>query len=206
MFPDSVADRPEAWPVLDSTDLHRDAWVVALRSDRVHRPGHDHEVFRRLVVEHPGAVVVLALDDQERVFCLGQYRHAPGRRFIELPAGLCDVPGEDPLAVAQRELVEEAGLTAREWSHLLTSYPSPGISNELVHVYVARGLTPADRGEFAPDAEEADMTTGWVRFAELRNAVVEGRVASGSVVMAVLMYETRRRLAARESSAGALGE
>lgn len=191
--------------MLDSTDLHRDGWVVALRSDRVHAPGLEGETFARLVVEHPGAVVVLALDDQERVFCLAQYRHAPGRRFIELPAGLCDVPGEDPLEVARRELVEEAGLTARDWSHLLTSYPSPGFSDELVHVFVARGLSEADRGDFAPDAEEADMTTGWVPFSDLRNAVVEGRVASGSVVMAVLMYESSRIRGSGESSDAAPG-
>lgn len=83
-----VQDTPASWPVDSSTDLHRDAWILALRADVVRRPGADDEApFRRLVVEHPGAAVVLAIDAQDRVLCLRQYRHAAQRRLIELPAG-----------------------------------------------------------------------------------------------------------------------
>ena len=96
-------DIPESWPVVSSEDIHRDGWVVALRSDRINRPGHeDEEPFRRLVVEHPGASVVLALDEEERALVITQYRHPAKRRFVELPAGLIDYPGEDPLDVAVR--------------------------------------------------------------------------------------------------------
>jgi ADP-ribose pyrophosphatase len=187
------ADEPESWPVESSTDLHRDAWVVAFRSDQVRRPAADgEEPFRRLVLEHPGAAMVMALDDDDRVFCLRQYRHPAQRRFLEFPAGVCDEVGEDPFEVAVRELREEAALQASEWTHLLSTWSSPGISAEQMHIFVARGLTPADRGDFVLAHEEADMETLWVPFADLVAAVLEGRVADGPVVQAVLAEQVLR--------------
>jgi ADP-ribose pyrophosphatase len=185
-----LADVPESWPVVGSEDLHRDDWVVALRSDRVVAPGDpDGEPFRRLVMEHPGAAVVLAVDGpvgEERVLLVRQYRHAAQRRFVELPAGLCDAHGEDPLAVAKRELREEAQYAASEWTHLTSAYSSPGISAELIHYYLARGLTPADRGDFAMVHEEADLEVFWAPFTDLVDAVLAGRVADAPLVVAVL--------------------
>lgn len=183
-----LADAEESWPVLESTDLHRDDWVVALRADRIRRPDRpDGEPFRRLVLEHPGAVVVLALDEEERVCCLSQYRHAAQRRFVELPAGLCDEPGEEPLAVGRRELREEAGVDAGSWTTLGTTFSSPGISTERMHFFVARDLTTADRGDFDPEHEEADMDVFWVPFVDLYAAVVEGRVTDAPLALAVLL-------------------
>ncbi|WP_203335417.1 NUDIX domain-containing protein [Nocardioides limicola] len=182
-----VSDRPESWPVASRTDLHRDDWVVAFRSDMIRRPGHEQEEpFRRLVIEHPGAVAVLAIDDQERVCCLRQYRHPAQRTFIELPAGLCDSAGEDPLEVGKRELREEASLQAGRWRHLLSTYSSPGLSNEVVHLYEARDLTAADRGDFVLEHEEAEMEKVWIPFADLRAAVLAGRVQMAPVALAVL--------------------
>jgi 8-oxo-dGTP pyrophosphatase MutT (NUDIX family) len=187
------ADEPESWPVESSTDLHRDAWVVAFRSDQVRRPAADgEEPFRRLVLEHPGAAMVMALDDDDRVFCLRQYRHPAQRRFLEFPAGVCDEAGEDPFEVAVRELREEAALQASEWTHLLSTWSSPGISAEQMHIFVARDLAPADRGDFVLAHEEADMDTLWVPFADLVVAVLEGRVADGPVVQAVLAEQVLR--------------
>lgn len=187
-----LADRPESWPVVASRDLHRDAWVMALRSDSITRPGaSDEESFDRLVLEHPGAVIVLALDEQDRVFCLRQYRHPAQARLVELPAGLCDVDGEDPEQVARRELVEEAGLEAGEWTHLTSTWSSPGITAEVMHFFLARALSPADRGDFEAHHEEADMETFWVPFADLLDAVVEGRVTDGPLVLAVLLAHVR---------------
>jgi len=187
-----LADRPEEWPVVSSEDLHRDDWVMALRADRIRRPGHpDDEPFKRLVLEHPGAVVILALDEEDRVFCLWQYRHAARRRFVELPAGLCDVDGEEPLEVARRELVEEAGHEAGEWTHLASSYSSPGISAELIHYYVARRLRPADRGDFVAEHEEADMQTGWVPYDDLHAAALDGRLTDAHTALAVLLVGAR---------------
>ncbi len=190
-FSPLLTDVEESWPVASSTDLHRDDWVVALRADRIRRPGGEGPDFRRLVLEHPGAVVVLALDDEERVCCLAQYRHPAGRRFVELPAGLCDEPGEELLAVARRELLEEAGLRAGSWTHLTSAYSSPGISAEVLHYFVARDLAPADRGEFEAQHEEADMTLFWAPFADLYDAAVAGRVTDAPLVLAVLLAQAR---------------
>ena len=187
-------DVAEAWEVVESEDLYREDWVLALRADRVRRPGAppDEEPFRRWVLEHPGAAFVLAVDDDERVLCLRQYRHPARRRFLELPAGLCDEPGEAPLDVAKRELREEAELQAEEWTHLLSAYSSPGISAELLHYYLARGLTPADRGDFALVHEEADMEVLWLPVEQLRAGILDGRVSDGPAVLGILAYLTRR--------------
>ena len=189
---DFLADSVESWPVVSSSDLHRDGWVMALRSDLIQRPGQaGEEPFRRLVLEHPGAVIVLAVDEQQRVLCLRQYRHPAERRFVELPAGLCDEEGEDPVEVARRELREEAGLAAGEWIHLTSTWSSPGISAELMHFYLARDLQPADRGDFVLAHEEADMETFWADFDDLVAAVLDGRIGDGPLVQAVLVAHAR---------------
>lgn len=195
-----LRDSPEEWPVVRTEDRHRDDWVMALREDWIQRPGtDDEEPFGRLVLEHPGAVVVLAVDDEDRVLCLWQYRHPARRRFVELPAGLLDVDGEDPALTAQRELVEEAGLEAGAWTHLGTSYSSPGISSEIHHYYLARDLRQVDRGDFVAAHEEADMQTGWVPYAELRAAVLDGRLTDAHTMLAVLMAGDRGLVGAREN-------
>jgi 8-oxo-dGTP pyrophosphatase MutT (NUDIX family) len=186
-----LVDRPEQWPVASSEYLHQDDWVVALRADQVLAPGSDGETHRRLTLEHPGAVVVLALDADDRVLCLWQYRHPAGRRFVELPAGILDGADESPLAVAVRELREEAELEAEDWSHLTSLYTSPGISAEVHHLFLARGLSAADRGDFELEHEEADMDTGWVPFEDLYAAVVDGTLTDAPLVACVLLARAR---------------
>ncbi len=188
-----VADVPFAWPVLSSRDLHRDGWVVALREDIVARPGHPEETFRRLVMEHPGAAVVLAVDEEERVCCLRQYRHAGGGVLIELPAGICDHPGEDPRLTAERELQEEVELRAEHWRHLMTLNPSAGITTELHRIYLARGLSHVGRGDFELHGEEADMETVWIPVDDLIDAVLDGAVQESPLAAAVLAYDVLRR-------------
>lgn len=183
-------DRAESWPVEESADLFRDDWVMALRADWIRRPDDPGgEPFRRLVLEHPGAAIVVAMDGRNRVLCLRQYRHAAERRFVELPAGLCDVDGEDPLEVARRELREEAGLEAGEWVGLTSTYSSPGISSEIMHFYLARDLSPTGRGDFVPEHEEADMEILWIGFDELHAAVLDGRLQDAPTVLAVLLVK-----------------
>jgi 8-oxo-dGDP phosphatase len=165
---------------------------MALRSDTVSRPSHADEKFDRLVLEHPGAVIVLAVDDDDRALVLHQYRHPVGLRFVELPAGLRDDEGEDPRETAERELLEEAGLRASVWEHLITTHPSPGISTERIEIFLARGLSEAHRGGFEPTHEEADMTTAWVRVDDLVDAVLSSRVTDGPLGLAVLAYVLRR--------------
>ncbi len=190
-----IADRPESWPVVSTEDIHRDGWVVALRADQVCAPGADDagegEPFRRLVVEHPGAAIVLAVDDDGQVLCLQQYRHPAQVAFVELPAGLCDEPGEDPLEVAKRELREEVELAADEWVHLASVWASPGISAEQHHLYLARGLTPASRGDFELHAEEAAMEVFRAPFDELHAAVLDGRIADSPIALALLLARAK---------------
>jgi 8-oxo-dGDP phosphatase len=187
-----LEDAPESWPVETSTDLYREKLPFSLRADVVRRPGQpDEEPFTRLVLEHPGAVVILAVDDDERVLCLRQYRHPVGPRLIELPAGLLDVADEEPRSAAERELVEEAGLRARTWTPLGSSYTSPGISAEVHHFFLARDLETADRGDFVAAHEEAEMETVWVPFAELLEAIRDGRVRDAPVIIAVLTAAQR---------------
>jgi ADP-ribose pyrophosphatase len=176
--------------VVDSTELHRDDWVIALRRDRIHPPGDGTEPFDRLVVEHPGAALVLALEERdgvEHVCLIRQYRHPGGGTFVELPAGILDVPGEDPVETAKRELREEASLEAAEWEHLLTTYPSVGITSERHHFYVARGLTSVDT-DYRRQHEEAYLEVLWAPFDEVLAAVLDGRVQEAPLALAVLAH------------------
>jgi ADP-ribose pyrophosphatase len=183
---------PAAWPVVESEHRYDGGWVIKLREDQVQRPGQPaEEPFSRLVLEHPGAAVILALDDRDRVLCLWQYRHPVGRSLLQLPAGLCDIAGEEPLGVARRELIEEAGFEATEWTQLSSAYSSPGISQEVGHVFVARGLTDVGRGDFEPEHEEAEMEVRWVPFQELADAVLAGGPVDGHLAIAVLLAAGR---------------
>jgi 8-oxo-dGTP pyrophosphatase MutT (NUDIX family) len=191
--PTTVADSPESWPVESSRDLYRGDWLVALRADVVRRPGAaDEPAFERWVLEHPGAVVVLAVDDRERVCCLRQYRHAAQGRFVELPAGLRDAGTEDPLETARRELREEAELEAEDWRQLLDLYPSAGITSERQILFLARDLHHAGRGDFALEHEEADMERVWVPVDDLVDAVLAGHVSESPISAAVLAYVVLR--------------
>ena len=170
------------FPVAETTDIYRGK-VMALRADEVVMPGGG--AARREIIEHPGAVAIAALDPDDRIMMIYQYRHALGRRLWELPAGLLDVAGEDPLETARRELREEAGLEAAEWAVLIDVAPSPGFSDESVRVYLARGLTEVDRPEMGDD-EEADLTTRWVTLSVAVRMVLAGTIVNGVTAAAVL--------------------
>ena len=184
-----LTDVPQSWPVHDVERIWDGPAPFAVRRDTISVPGRPEDTFGRLVLEHPGAVVILAVDDDDRVLVLQQYRHAVSARLVELPAGLLDVAGEDPEVAARRELREEALLLAERWTHLLTTYSSPGLSSERISYYLAQGLSPApDRGGFEPEHEEADMTTAWVPFDDLLKAVLAGRVSDGTTAQALLAH------------------
>jgi 8-oxo-dGTP pyrophosphatase MutT (NUDIX family) len=137
---------------------------------------------------------VLAVDEDEQVLCVLQYRHAALRRFVELPAGLLDHAGEEPEDVAKRELLEETGCVAGSWTHLASTYSSPGISSEILHIYLARDLAeagPEAAGEFVKEHEEADMQLVRVGFDDLVAAIVDGRVTDAPVLNAVLLAHVR---------------
>lgn len=188
-----LRDTEESWPVTASEDLYRTDWVMAFRLDELHRPGDDpgdDTAFSRLVLEHPGAVIVLAVDDHQRAYCLWQYRHPAQRRFVELPAGLLDAAGESPEATARRELREEAGLEAEEWTHLASTWSSPGITSEVMHLFLARRLREVDP-DFERAHEEADMTAAWVPVGDLRAAVLAGDIGDGPLVQTLLLAEAK---------------
>lgn len=168
--------------VVSSKDIHVGR-VVGLRLDEVSMPGG--KTAAREVVEHLGAVAVVALDDEGQVVLIHQYRHPLGHRLWELPAGLLDVDGEDPRASAARELLEEVGLAAAEWFTLVEVAASPGFTDEVVRVYLARGLRAADREDPQGD-EEADIVVRRVPLAEAVAMVFRGEIINSSTVAGLL--------------------
>jgi len=165
-----------------SSQLLHSGKIFALRRDEVLMPGGASAT--RDVVEHFGAVAVVALDAEGRVPLIYQYRHALGRRLWELPAGLLDVGGEPPHLTAGRELVEEAGLTAATWQVLVDLDSTPGFSDESVRVYLATGLTEVGRPE-ARD-EEADLKLEWYSLAEAARMVFSGEIVNAIAVAGIL--------------------
>ncbi|WP_409437399.1 NUDIX domain-containing protein [Mycobacterium sp. SMC-14] len=165
-----------------SSQLLHSGKIFALRRDEVLMPGG--ATATRDVVEHFGAVAVVALDAEGRIPLIYQYRHALGRRLWELPAGLLDVGGEPAQLTAGRELVEEAGLTATTWQVLVDLDSTPGFSDESVRVYLATGLTEVDRPE-AHD-EEADLRLQWYSLAEAARMVFTGEIVNAIAVAGIL--------------------
>ena len=113
--------------------------------------------FTRDVVRSPGAVAIVALDDAEHVVLLSHYRPSVDRVVVEIPAGMRDIPGEDPLDTAKRELREEAGLEAADWELLHVFLPAPGMTDSTVHVYSARRLRTVARETHGPEEEHMEV-------------------------------------------------
>ena len=166
--------------------FHGKVWDI--RRDEFGFAGHP---VVREYMDHPGAVAVLAIDDQDRVLLINQYRHPVGLRDWELPAGLLDVAGEAPIAAARRELAEETDLVAEHWSELITFHTSPGGSNETLHVFEARGILPT--AAFARVEEEAEIVLRWAPLDEVVDAVLEGRLSNSILIIAVLAAHAQRR-------------
>ena len=134
-------------------DSSRRVFDGALLGLTIERWG-DHE---REIVEHPGAVAIVAVDDEGCVALVRQLREPARRRLLELPAGTAE-PGEDPLATAQRELQEECGLTGGEWRELAAFWTTPGFCRERMTVFAAEGV---ERGEAAPEDDEELELVRW---------------------------------------------
>ncbi|WP_410661067.1 NUDIX domain-containing protein [Amycolatopsis sp. lyj-112] len=167
--------------VASTRDVHIGR-VVGLRVDDVVMPGGG--TARREVVEHLGAVAVVALDSGGAVTLIHQYRHPIGRRLWELPAGLIDKAGEDPVGAAKRELVEEVGLSAGSWETLVDIAASPGFTDEVVRVYLARELSEVDREILGE--EEADLVMRKFPLAEAVRMALAGELVNGATVGGVL--------------------
>jgi ADP-ribose pyrophosphatase len=153
---------------------------------------YNGEATVRDYVDHTGAVAIAAIDDDGRILLLQQYRHPLRLRDWEVPAGLLDIDGEPPADTARRELAEEADLTAARWSELVSINTSPGGSDEVVHIFLAEGLSPAPE-TYAREAEEADIRLEWVPLEDAVTAVLEGRMQNAILAVAVLAAAERRR-------------
>ncbi len=191
-----IADTVEEWPVVSSAERYRGK-IIDVRSDTIRSP--DGNTAEREVVEHPGAVGVLALDESRRVLMIRQYRHPVGRLLWELPAGLRDVAGEPVLQTARRELLEETGYRAARWDVLVDYFSSPGIITERLRVFLARGLelVPQAERDFVPENEEAHLLVDWVPLEEAVSLVLAGDLHNGVAVVGIL--------AARAASADGFG-
>jgi ADP-ribose pyrophosphatase len=180
-----MADAPERWPVLSSVE-HARSHVVTLRTDRVLMP--DGTSAERDVVAHPGAVAVVALDDEDRMLMIRQYRHPVGRMLWEIPAGLRDVGGEPVSVTAERELLEEAGFRARQWHVLVDYFSSPGMTDERLRVFLARGLSEVAHAEreFVPRHEEAHLLLTWIPLDRAVRLLLAGDLHNGVAAVGIL--------------------
>lgn len=179
-----ICDEPEERPILARrAEFAGRVWSV--RTDEVDfgASGSAH----RDVLLHPGAVAVIALDAQERVLLVRQYRHPVAMMLLEPPAGLLDHAGEPPLETAARELAEEAGYAASTWHVLVDLLNSPGGSSEAIRIYLARDLVPLPEGRtLTGEAEEAHLPRAWVPLDEARARVLDGSLGSPSAVAGIL--------------------
>jgi 8-oxo-dGDP phosphatase len=187
----NISDTVEHWPVASSAELTRSR-LVTVRSDQVRTP--ENQLAERDVVLHPGAVAALALDAEDRILMIRQYRHAVGRLLWEIPAGLRDVAGEDPWLTAQRELMEETGYRARDWRVLVDYYSSPGFSTERLRIFLARDLeaVPAAERHFVPRDEEAHLLLAWLSLDEAVGKVFAGKLHNGPAALAIMAGYTAR--------------
>ncbi|MEU6448928.1 NUDIX domain-containing protein [Streptomyces sp. NPDC048232] len=179
----TIKDTPEEWEVRGTETPFRGK-KTSVRMDDVVMP--DGSVVTRDYQVHPGSVAVLALDGEGRVLVIRQYRHPVREKLWEIPAGLLDVPGENPLHAAQRELYEEAHVKAEDWRVLTDVYTTPGGCDEAVRIFLARNLAEAEGERFAVEDEEADMELARVPVEDLVRGVLAGDLHNNCLVVGVL--------------------
>lgn len=188
-------DVPSNPPILRSETVFEGAVWDIRREDFE----YGDQVIRRDYMDHTGAVVIAALDEHDRLLLIQQYRHPIRMREWELPAGLLDIAGEDPVDAAARELAEEADLAADEWHLLSEFFPTPGGSDEAVRIYLARGLhaVPA----FERTEEEADIVTEWVPLDDVIEAFLTRSITNAYVGIGAMAIRI-----ARENGWATLGD
>jgi 8-oxo-dGTP pyrophosphatase MutT (NUDIX family) len=184
-----VEDTEEHWPVTAQAELLRNH-LISVRNDQVRMPAGN--IAERTVVTHPGAVAIVALDDDNRILMNRQYRHPVGRLLWEIPAGLRDVAGESPLLAAQRELAEEASCQAEDWRVLVDFFSSPGYSTERLRIFLARELSEVREQNFVLRDEEAQLVRAWLPLEEAVEKALAGELHNGVTVMGILaVYASR---------------
>ncbi|WP_245981486.1 NUDIX domain-containing protein [Frondihabitans australicus] len=192
MTGDSVPSEPlkdDAVEVnVTSTEVPFHGAVWNIRRDAFDYNG---QTIRREYVEHTGAVAVLVEDDEGRILLIKQYRHPVRSRDWELPAGLLDIEGEEPLVAARRELAEEADLEASTWEPLVTFNTSPGGSDEVLYVFHASNPGAAPQ-TFDREAEEADIEVRWVPLQEVVDGILDGRLHNSILSIAALALHAKK--------------
>lgn len=180
---DGHQGHPEEWRITATATPFRGN-KTSVRTDDVVMP--DGSVARRDYQVHPGSVAILALDEADRVLVVRQYRHPVRQKLWEIPAGLLDIPGENPLHAAQRELYEEAHVKAEDWRVLTDVYTTPGGCDESVRIFLARDLSEAEGERFDVSDEEADMEQARVALPELVRGVLAGELHNNALVVGVM--------------------
>lgn len=166
--------------------------IFTLQTQQIAFP--DGSIAGRDVVRHGGAVAIVALDDQQRVVLISQYRPAVAQFLWELPAGLLDKPGEDPVAAAARELSEEVSLQATSWHTLVDTVSAPGFCDERVRVYLATGLSAVADSSFVRQAEEADLVVCPMPLDACVEAVFDGTITNCITSSGILATDRYLRL------------
>jgi ADP-ribose pyrophosphatase len=188
----SDPDDPLRERVVASHVIHRGRYLE-LRLDEIVRA--DGSRAEREIVGHPGAVAVLALDEAGRVLLVRQWRVAADRALLEVPAGTLDVHDgatEDPQVAARRELEEETGHRASTWQRLASFWTAPGFATELMHLFLATGLSAADGDQLGPDDDER-LELRHVDPTEALAMVGTGEIADAKTILALLWLERLRR-------------
>lgn len=187
-----IADQPRPHEVVASQVVWNGRIVDMIKDHVIVVEGQEPVV--REYTRHPGAVAVVVLRGEsggEEILLERQYRHPVKAELWEIPAGLLDIPGEDPRIAAERELAEEADLVADRWDVLVDYFTSPGGSTEPLRIFLARDLRAADE-VFDREDEEATMEYAWVRLDDALTMVLDGRLHNPSAVIGVLATHAAR--------------
>ena len=188
----AIADQPSPHEVVASQVVWNGRIVDMVKDHVIVVEGAEPVV--REYTRHPGAVAVVVLrgeSGEEEILLERQDRHPVQASLWEIPAGLLDIPGEDPRVAAQRELAEEADLVAKRWDVLVDYFTSPGGSTEPLRIFLARDLRAADE-VFEREDEEATMEYAWVRLDDALTMVLDGRLHNPSAVIGVLATHAAR--------------
>ncbi|MEZ0241645.1 MAG: NUDIX hydrolase [Chloroflexota bacterium] len=175
---------------LVGSEVIRKGRILEFRVDEVELP--DGHRSTREIAGHPGGVAIVAIDDEDHVLLVRQWRHAIGRALLEIPAGTLDrdVGGaiEDHAGAAARELEEETGYRAATWRYLGSFFTAPGFTNELMHLYLATGLSPAHADRLGPDEDER-LELEPVPLAEAVAMAERGEIADAKSIVGLLRVQ-----------------
>lgn len=188
--PSNHADSEHSWPVASTTERYSSHYLT-VRTDAIVDPsGQTHD---RVIVQPRGAVGIVAMDDEDRILLVEQYRHSVGARLLEIPAGTLDVAGEDARTTAERELAEEGDIAADQWEELFTMAATPGYSTERWTLFRASGLHAIPpEARIDRHAEEADLDQWWMPLEDAVEGVLHGRISDALTVAGILAERVRR--------------